>query len=266
LLERIIGERGTDEGGAAEGLGRVLFERKGSRSVGWGLGLAAVALGGGAIAAIAFLIATGAEPVNFLWPALALAIGGLCLLGSITVLRSAFRCHERGVYRRSLLRDDQLRYEDVREFTYSATRQYYNGVYIGTALSMKLQPEPGADSRAISFHSTVKNADESMDNLRDHIAQVVAGKMLDGLTKGSRVPWTPNLAFLPEGIEYRPGGLVGRKPVKLLRYDELYAFDIQEGTFHLWDRPDTKSIMRESAGAPNFYPGYLVLLNLIRQP
>lgn len=263
LLERMLEEQESEHDGAStEGLGRILFERKGKRPFNGlliAVGLLLLAMGIGGI--LTGILQGDSEP---LW------VGGIMLLmgaafgfAGVSMWRGRFRCHERGVHIQSLFSETQLRYEDVREFTYTATRQYYNGVYIGTSLALKLIPATVEAGKPVKYTTSVKNADDSLDQLRDHISHVIALKMLQQLGEGNRVQWTPNLALLPEGIEYRPGGLLRRKESQLLPYSELHGFDIQEGTFHLWNRIQGKSIMQESIGAANFFPGYYALVTLL---
>ena len=265
LLQRIIAERDSDDRAVApEGFGRVLFERKGKKFWFYVLGGLALFLGAPVIVLVVF-VALGNMQGDFESAGVAaifMIISALCALAAASNRRSVFRCHERGVFMRSLFSESQFRYEDVREFTYSATRQYYNGVYVGTVMQLKLVPDPGTGAEKIKYSTTVKNADDSLENLRDHISRVVASRLLDELSKGNRVQWTPNLVFLPDGIEYRPGGFLGRKEAQILRFNELHGFDIQEGTFHLWARNIEKSVMQESIGATNFFPGYYALINL----
>jgi hypothetical protein len=272
LLQLILGHRlaerdKTSRPDSSDGLGRVLFERRASR-VGmfilwvltislafFGLFLIVAGIGGGNPAPIG--VGVGLS-----------ALFALCAWIALRMRRSVFRCHEQGVYRRSTFTEGTLRYDELSQFTYSATRQYYNGVYVGTALNLTLTPERETGKRAIRFNSNVKNVDEALDKLRDHIAAMLAARMLQRLAAGERVTWTTNLALLPEGIEYRPAGFVGRrKEALVLQYADVYSFDIQKGTFHLWQRgKEKKSVMQESIGQPNFFPGFMALCQLFSSP
>lgn len=257
ILATRIPERAEDPDDAQqEGLGRVLFERKGSRATrvvlwilaGLQIPLSLMALGIGL---------ARREPIPILI-GLGIALAAAAAIWGIVVNRRwVFRCHQRGVFKRGALSETRLRYADVTSFSYSATRQYYNGVYIGTALNMVLTP--GGNGKSVKFSQTVQNADEDLDELRNHISRVLATRMLTQLAAGERVVWTRHLTLLPTGIEYRPSGFTGRKDPVLLPFEQLHAFDIQQGTFHLWEKGKEKSVMQESVGEANFFPGYYAL-------
>jgi hypothetical protein len=76
------------------------------------------------------------------------------------------------------------------------------------------------------------------------------------------VPWTPSLRFLPEGLEYRPSGLLGRKSPVIIGFETIGSFDIQQGTFYLWTTGKTQPAIKESVGELNFFPGYFLLTML----
>lgn len=264
LLQLLLANRVNQHAEAAgaehdsEGLGRILFQRKGQTIVLvvlWGLALALagvsiVAIIGGAQGGDGFVVLTGL---------LLLILVGLCGWGIVAQRRSLFRCHERGVYSRGAFSENELRYEEVDEFTYSATRQYYNGVYIGTALNIVFKSLRGEKPKTIKFGRSVKNADDELQELSNHVSQVLGSRMLRQVAAGERVKWTDNLTFVPDGIEYRPSGLVGRKEAVLLPFSQVGGFNIDQGTFHLWEAGKTKAVMKEQANAKNFFPGFFAL-------
>lgn len=257
LLEKRIGERAAadTDGEPVEGLGRIHFERKGS-------GVAAVLLW--TVAALFVLTGTplvlgGMVPGARILGVVLLVGAALTVWGIRVHRRIVFRCHERGVFRRGLFTATSMRYDQVETFTHTATRQYYNGAYIGTSLNIVLVPQTGTGAKTIRFSRSVKNVDESLDNLRDHIAAVVAGRMLRSVSAGERVPWTANLALRPDGIDYRPAGFVGRKDPVFLAYSQIANFSIADATFQLWEQGKAKPVVKERVGEPNFFPGYLAL-------
>ena len=157
-----------------------------------------------------------------------------------------------------------MRYRDIGEFTYGAVRMYYNGVYTGTTLTMKFVARPPAEREKISYSAQVQTGDEELDNLRDHIARVIAVRMDEELAAGRPAVWTPNLTFHPDGIEYRAAGFIGRKEPVKIPYSEVTNFGLEQGVFHLWVAGKEKSVMQEQVSAPNFFPGYVLLSSRFR--
>src|SRR5262249_53388203 len=147
-----------------------------------------------------------------------------------------FRCHEYGVYRSDLRRERRLRYDEVESFTFAATRSFVNGVYAGTTFGLTFDPGPDRKADRITYQATFFNADRELDRLRDHIAGVIAARMARRLAANEAVTWFPGLRFLPEGLEYAPGGLFGRKEPVLIPYGEVANFTLDSGFFYLWAR------------------------------
>ncbi len=263
LLEQRLSERDPEEGQSTEGLGRVLFERKGTSLASIFLWLLVVLLALPALLLV--IVGFAGNPAGIVVGLVLLVLCAPIVWASRKTKRPVFRCHERGVFKQGMFSSGQLRYEELESFSYSATRQYYNGAYIGTALNLSMAPRKDSGKKPINFSRTVKNVDEALDELRDHISMVLANDMLRRLADGERVAWTSNMALLPQGIEYRPAGFVKRKEAVVLPYQNVFNFDLQQGTFHLWEHGKDKSVMQESVGVPNFFPGYFALARLFSQ-
>jgi membrane protein implicated in regulation of membrane protease activity len=248
------------------GMGRVLFERRGSKFMSLFLMLVGLILGIAGLTAIVAFLAGGDWSV-LLTGVLISALSSILLYCGRRLGSSVFRCHERGVYRKAVFSGArELYYEEVVEFVYSATRQYYEGAYIGTALNIKLIPGNASGKKPITFSKTVKTADEGLDQLRDHISALIAVKMLSQLRDGARVTWTPNMTLTAEGIEFRPSGLIRRKEQTFLPYERVQSYDVQDGTFYLWEQGKDKPVMQESVTQPNFYPGFFAISQIFNPP
>ncbi|MEM7454344.1 MAG: hypothetical protein AAF456_08305 [Planctomycetota bacterium] len=255
LLKTRISEP-TAEPHSAGGLGRVLFERKMAR--GWVITLWVFA----ASSLIAGILIGIGEP--WLIPG-GLILAALFAISAWSGSRSVFRCHERGVYKRSLLGERELRYDELTSFSYGATRHYHNGVYTGTHLTLKFIPPTDSGRKSLFYSTTTKHGDAELDNMRDHISGVIASKMAEMLTNNQPVQWTKNLRFAPDGIEYRPAGFLGRKDAVLLPFDQIHGFDIQQGFFMIWEHGKKKPVISEAISEDNFFPGYFVLLSLAQE-
>jgi hypothetical protein len=248
------------------GLGRILFERKTRRTT-----IVLTIIGGlvmllvGVILFIGGMIAQNDEGPPLIIGIL-LSLGGplISLLG-VSFAFSSFRCHEQGVFQKSLLGAKTLRYADVGSFLYSATRHYHNGAYTGTHLLLQFRPQ-SAGQPTIKYSSTSHGDDDDLDELRDFISRAIAARKAAQINPGQPVTWTANLQFLPEGIRYRPPGLLGKKDFQLLPYAEYGGYDLQQGVFYLFAKGRPKHIATEQAAADNFYPGFFLLMLLLHQP
>jgi hypothetical protein len=192
----------------------------------------------------------------------ALAGAVACGVGALHTHRMAFRCHEYGVHQSGLTGTRQLRYLEVASFSYAATRHFVNGSYTGTSFALSFDPVAERAGQRIAYRTQLPNSDDELDNLRDHISKVIAGRMARELNAGQPVAWTPNLRFVPEGLEFRPSGFFGRKEPFVLPYHEIANFELQQGVFHVWKRGGTKSVVQEPVSQPNFFPGFFLLLSM----
>ncbi len=262
LLERLVREKRGEALGQVEGtpstLGRVLFERK--IPAGWSLfwGFCAVL---GLLAAVGTLVGSGESAVA----AVVAGVSAVPLLLALWVHRWRFRCHQFGVSQRGLLSEGRLMYRDMASFTYQTTRMFYNGVYTGTTIQMVFGPVPGPGRQTITFQTTLQGLDEELDNLRQHIAKVIAHRLIDELKAERSVDWTPNLRFLPNlSLEYRaPGLLWGSHEPVVIPLATIVNVGFDAGYFHIWVQGQEKSVVQEQASSTNFWPGFYLLSALL---
>ncbi|EAQ79760.1 hypothetical protein [Blastopirellula marina] len=246
LLGKMIPERDASAAPSG-GLGRILFERATRfKAIGWVLAIV--------LTLLSLLLFVVHPLLAIVAP---LAVIGLSVLIYFYCERTAFRCHEQGVYKSGITGEQKLRYEDVESFTYSATRMYYNGAYTGTQTQMSFDPRPGSGAGKISYSANIQGADDDLEVLRSHVSQVVGSAMLHEIAEGRPVAWTPNITFFNDRIEFVPTSFFGGKkaPVQL-PWNQIHNFDIQEGTFHIWSQGAEKSVIQEPVSSPNFFPGF----------
>jgi hypothetical protein len=91
---------------------------------------------------------------------------------------------------------------------------------------------------------------------------MIAVRMAQRLAAQEVVAWTPSLRFLPEGIEYRPTGFLGRKEPVVIPYPDIANWTVDQGAFCLWVKDRKKPVVREDTSRPNFFPGFYLLLSL----
>jgi hypothetical protein len=240
----------------AEGLGRILFERRPERA--WPVTLFVLALLFAAVAVGAALTDLQAETKLLLGLGLA-ALAILCGLLGCLVRRIVFRCHEHGVYQAGLRGGRSLRDEEVESLLYSAFRQYYHGAYLGTALHLELYPLPEVPVKRIRFTIVLHHVDPELENLRDRSARRIAARMARQFAAGAPVPWTAELRFLPAGIEQTRRSLFGRKPPVVIPYTNVTGYTLDNGRFYLWVTGKDKPVLSERITRRNFFPGYFLL-------
>ena len=264
LLPQLLESPEKPAGAAAEeetaGLGRILFERRARRTP----RLLAYA-GGGLLVFIGGVLLIVEEIEAKVTGVGMIAVGVLCLVWAYSMAYSVFRCRERGVHKSGLFGQQELRYVDVGTFTYSATRHYHNGVYVGTHIGLHFVPLPEVKAAKINYTTTIMNEDASLDELRNFIAKAIAVRMASRLAAGEAVPWTQNLTLLPNGIQFRPQGFIGRKAVQTLPFENYGGQNLEQGVFYLFRQGEKKPVMSEQVSAPNFFPGYFLLLMLQSQ-
>ena len=234
-------------------MGRLLFERR--RNEGFWLGIVVAVIGGVAGAALLFERDTMALGVVLLAAAVASLLLGL-VFG-----RYRFRCYELGLTRRRGRDELRLLYDEIAEFTYSATRMFYKGAYTGTQLSLTFR----APRATIRYSAKVQNMDADLDELRDHIAKMIAHRMLGELRAGRTVPWTSDVVFLPQGLQFRRSKMLGLAsgPVEILPYEQIRGVNLNEGVFYLYSKAEAKPVISKPVGSANFFPGFFAVSALL---
>lgn len=256
LLSRQLPEDRDEPLTSGEGLGRVMFEKPlGLKTKPW---IAILVLSVMLFPLIAFFSLLGAVATS-------VGIAGLSTLFWWLDRDRCFRVCYNGVFLHGRMGEKRLRFDQLESFTYSVTRNYYNGGYTGTSLSLAFVPLPSVDGTKITFNRTFKNEDTDFDILRDHVSGIIAVRMGKELEETGRVPWTKDVTFCSEGLEYRPSGWLGKKQETLmLPWGQINNFNFQDGVFHIWQIGKDKSVICESSSAPNLFPGFLLFVSLIQ--
>ena len=106
--------------------------------------------------------------------------------------------------------------------------------------------------------------DADLDKLRDHVAKLIAIRMLSDLRAGRTVPWTSDIVFLPQGLQFRRSKMLGLAsgPVEIMPYEQIRGVDVNEGVFNLYSKSEAKPVVSKPVGSANFFPGYFVVLTL----
>ncbi len=233
-------------------LGRLLFERR--RNEGLMLGLVFGPLGLACGTVLMFQPKTQVAGL--------LVIAGACAALALGLLfgRYLFRCYERGLTRRRGSSEVRMAYADVLEFNYGATRMFHNGVYTGTAFTLSFR----SAAATIRYNAQSKKPDADMENLRDHIAKTIAGRMFCEIRAGKSVAWGNDVVFLPAGVQIRRAKMLGfsSSPPEVLPYEQIMGTNMQKGVFYLFRKSEAKPVFSKPVASPNFFPGYYLLLTL----
>ena len=165
-----------------------------------------------------------------------------------------------GLSRRRGRDEVRLLYDEIAEFTYSATRMFYKGAYTGTQLNLTFR----APRATIRYSAKVQNVDADLDELRDHVAKRIAQRMLCELRARRTVPWMSDVVFLPQGLQFQRSKMLGLAsgPLEILPYEQIGNVNLKEGVFSLYSKVEVKAVLSKPVGAANFFPGYFVVLTL----
>ena len=206
----------------------------------------------------------------------AIFVGPILLIGAVWggivvwVRRNTlFQCHERGVVSTTWRGTKTLMYHDVGCFTYAGVRNYLQmagsegRAYYETQVTMRFEPLHGKPGDVVIFNTTYKYTDDELERLRDFICRLLAGHMAARLREGQTVEWTPQFAFTPEGLAVKRAEKDGMSgSARLVPYDRIRGCELKEGTGHFHFEGDFGRPVTELASAPNFFPGYHLLLIL----
>lgn len=245
-------------------LGRILFERSagsGATVVFGVMGLILVLVG----ALSLWVGITGKDPVMAAAGGMLLLLSGLCFAGGIRVRRVRLRCHERGLQRTTMTSEKSLRFDEVDVFSFECRRNQSQGRYTGTTYTLVFADRSREQGRGIFYSTTVRNTDEELDDLRDRIAQIIARRMAQTFAAHQSVQWTPEIWFREDSLEYiRRKRLFVPAKVAVIPYDTITDFELRDGLFYVWTCYQDRAVLTVNSGAPNFYPGLILLEGLVR--
>lgn len=162
----------------------------------------------------------------------------------------------------------RMAYADCERFWYTIVRQYVNGLYVGTALTITMKAKgkptikwsgnhkekPKGFSITIFGKGEFKGEDE-LDVVKLVIADAMADRWIQEMSDGMSKNWCKQLAL---GIE-SANILTGKRKGQQVTYDQLDRLSFGKGTFHLFHKEDKKSSVNIAMGAENFWPGFRVL-------
>lgn len=244
--------------------GRVLFERsagKGATIVFGAIGLLLGIVGGVSV----WVAILGRDPIIVAAGGLLLLLSGLCFAAGWRVRGIFFRAYERGLEKATMTSRRALPFDDVDVFSFESRRNQSQGRYTGTTYTLVFADRSREQGRGIFYSTTVRNQDEELEDLRDRISQEIARRMAQTFAASHTVQWTPEVWFRHTTLEYvRRRRLFVASKVVVIPYDTITDFELRDGLLHLWTSYQERAVLSINAGAPNFYPGLILLEGLAR--
>jgi hypothetical protein len=194
--------------------------------------------------------------VMFVLAIIFLAMTVLMSFAAWVMFKTLFRCHEFGICQRGAFQELTMLYKEVDEFTYSATKHYHKGAYLGTQLKMTFVPMKELNKPKMVFSTTIKNADNSLDELRDVVAATVGTRMLQEVQAGQAVAWTDSATLEAEQLRYTPGNWFSKQREQTIAYRDIASFTLHQGKCAIYERGKPKPIITLASSKRNFFPGY----------
>ena len=257
----VVGPDAKPDPGGSD-LGRLMFEHRGGRVPSYALLVGAILL---AAVAIGLLRTDGASPSP-----LTTIVGWGMVLGATAValaaLHSLFvsvRCHANGVVSVGPFGENRLLFRDVKTVTGRLVKSYINGVYTSTSAILTLEPFPESGASSVCLDHYGRQTDAELERLRDHVSAVIADRMARSLAEGRTVEWTAHLRIRPDGVEYRPAGLLMRGEWRFVPFKQLGGLRLQDGRLQLLLVGSDAPFVEQDASEPNFHPGFLLLGGLL---
>jgi hypothetical protein len=240
---------------SSSGLGRIVFERKAKPGQSK---LAIIALGLLVVCTLLVVDLIADPKLMALLCIVVVGFASVCVASLWYNKCKLFRCCENGVFHRSMLGSRSLRFDDLEAISYSAIPVFYHGSYLGTRIQLNIEPLPASISRPIKYTVLFDSEDEELIKLRDRVSQSIAERWEQQIQVGQSVAWTPNLKFLPGGIEYTAQGFVGKKEPVVIPYRQMSGYAVDDGELHVWLNGVENPAIKENTGRRNFFPGYVL--------
>jgi hypothetical protein len=253
---------------APEGLGKVLFQRRGALFHAltaclfyWPLCLLALV----GMALIVAKQGVGNVPAGVLVFGVLLCLG-MGFAGYVGLEQySLLRVHEGGLVKRGWGRTRTLLFEEIEAFVFIGGHAYARGAYLGPSYYLAFYPAQASGKRPLivqllSFRFTARQeySDRELEGLRDWLYQVLSDRMRRQFLAGLPVDWVRRLRFLPEGLEHRGA----RKDKQVYPYASITAVSVdwQTGNVNIFTSSAPRpQIVEKMVRQPNDVPGLLLL-------
>lgn len=215
------------------------------------------------LAAVALAIARYWEGASI---AAAFGAGGGLLYLLLADSSAQYRFHEAGVSRRPLYsgNDRRVLLSDLKSIVYTLTDRYYNGIYAGTQMRLRLGVTANGRMSYWSYSQTMQRTDNDIETYHTLVSRHIAARIWNELQGGATVEWVPRLFFSPDGLLSTPRSFFGGKQEAVLTpFRSIHDIGMDRGQVSIYVVGKKRRHLRLSAAAPNFHAGLMVLERLI---
>ncbi|WP_254512725.1 hypothetical protein [Anatilimnocola floriformis] len=248
----------TEVSNTTHELGRLLFRQQRAFAEAWWMFLPGAGLLLLAVVPVALWI-LNIGSADALERGLAMGLGA-ALCGSAWIgylwasLFTQVRCFETGIVYSTLLGTRQLRFADLESLTF-AKRSQHTGRGVYSDYFALLRPIPITGVRPISFHVDGNWRRADIEALRDHIAAILAQKMLLKLQQTGTVDWTPLMRITRTGLE-----CLDNREWQMVPWTNLRLELEDDEWLKVRDSRVRSGVLQVSKESENFYPGLLVAM------
>lgn len=183
------------------------------------------------------------------------------------------RFFEEGATHASRSRGDlqRLAYLDASALTYTLTRQYVNGAYVGTAGKLQLETPKGSGIKGLSVSFTHRErrkgglfnrtfvGQDPMDIVRDTVADAVAERLALEIAEKGEAPWTGPTTFTKDGLRIKK--LLGA-PI-LTEYAKIGRLGFGDSSLTLFEEGSQRGFVSMPVNGKNFWPGFVLFQRLM---
>lgn len=248
--------------------GRLIFEKNRSMS---SLKLIAIGIAvlGGVIAGIAFMLVAGGRNPSIQPIAIVAIVGFGCLVYGIVWLDriNHIRYFENGIVHTSRTGTKAVLFDEVESFSYHAEARSLGVAggkshYTGTVVTMTFET---GKQKQIKFTIVVQDPERHLGKLRDDVSRRIADNWLESWRTGESVSWLDGVRFTPDGLAITPRGFLGSKEELTLPFKSVVV-EFSNGTCYFSDRAGKRSLLRVPSSTPNLFPGLFLLTQLQHHP
>lgn len=180
--------------------------------------------------------------------------------------------YERGLVWKSPIRRGELAYKDLVRLDYGIVRQYVNGLYTGTLVTIGLFAVDGRKFKWVgryketpkgwaftSFGRTFEVTDR-FDFARELIAIHVADVLESELASKGKVAWTKGATITPNGII----PAYGRRKGSTIRWEEIHSVAERDGHLMVFDGESRERAFGIPCAGANYFPGLELVARVSR--
>lgn len=161
-------------------------------------------------------------------------------------------------------------YDLARSLLFAVTKQYYNGIYIGTVFKLGIGLEDGRSLRLSGrYRLRHKGAEvteaklrgepaEELEKVKALVSQSIAAKLLGELSASNAVDWCKAGTITHEGVIPKRG----RRKRECVGWAEIADVHFENGAAHVYEIGHKRPFLTLQMGAENFAPCFELFCDL----